>query len=42
LVKRWIHRPKGIGFGFDPRLDHKRRSTLATNKVSPCEIIKIC
>jgi hypothetical protein len=25
LVKRWTHMPKGTG--FDPRLDHKRRST---------------
>jgi hypothetical protein len=27
LVRRWTHRPKGTG--FDPRLDHKRRSTYA-------------
>jgi hypothetical protein len=31
LVKRWTHRPKGIG--FDPRLDHNRCSTWATNSV---------
>jgi hypothetical protein len=32
LVKRWTHRPKGTG--FDPCLDHKRRSTWATNSFS--------
>jgi hypothetical protein len=32
LVKCWTHRPKGTR--FDPRLDHKRRSTRATKSFS--------